>query len=166
MNIFATKSYTHDSLNADPFVEDSEKDFSCIFDMNLNTRSPFSSIILTSISTRMEDTEKNIPVWESEFKEQYSNLKSSILYIKDNFRYIHNLDVEDEDFYIKVSCLDEGSSDELTLELYVDKMSKFYSHIKEYLEVSSASDFKEVKSESSKNVPEVKSVLLNSNKED
>ena len=164
MNIFATKSYTHDSPNVDPFVEDSEKDFSCIFDMNLDTRSPFSSIILTSISARMEDAEKNIPVWETEFQEQYANLKSSIFYIKDNFRYIHNLEVEDEDFYIKVSCLDEGSSDELTFELYVDKMSEFYSQIKKYLE--EFSEFKELKSESSEGDTEVKSLLLNSNKED
>lgn len=114
-----------------------ENDFVCAFDFTIDTRTPFAEVIVDSIADKLiiaYSKIRNINILPKAI-DQFESIRSTMDYIRKNYRNLRNIVVEDSDFIIKAYTLENDDSvdsvTELEVELKINRASILYHEIED-----------------------------------
>ena len=114
-----------------------EEDFICAFDFTIDTRTPFAKVIVDSIADKLIISYSKIRNSSiiPKVLDQFDSIRSTMDYIRKNYRNLRNMVVEGDDFIIKSYSLEDedsaNSTTELEVELKINRASILYHEIED-----------------------------------
>lgn len=114
-----------------------EEDYACAFDFTIDTRTPFAEVIVDSIADKLIISYSKIRNSSiiPKVLDQFDSIRSTMDYIRKNYRNLRNMIVEGDDFIIKAYSLEDedsvNSTTELEVELKVNRASILYHEIED-----------------------------------
>lgn len=134
MMIWSSKNNNRELSNETVYQQE---DFVCAFDFTIDTRTPFAEVIVDSIADKLIISYSKIRNSSiiPKVLDQFDSIRSTMDYIRKNYRNLRNMVVEGDDFIIKAYSLEDedsvNSTTELEVELKINRASILYHEIED-----------------------------------